>query len=376
MGEREFARAIRRRRDILGLSQARLGVLVGRSASTIRNWERGRSLPSTQADVRTLAAVLGVDERKLMADAGFDVATDDVPPSTETRPTMEQVYASLSTAELERLEIDTGGEAEAIEPEEAEAPDEVPLDEEVPPDEVPPDETPADDPPALSDDEPVRPDVPASELVPEGADELVDEPVEEPVEEPAEEPAEEPPAVEEAPISEEPVPADVEDPIPAAVVEASAREEPTPVDAEDSFPGAVEEADAEEEVSAPPTEPDPPAWEPQFEAAPDDVVAPEEPWVADAGVPPSLDWARPDGPAPSGTSRRLGRAAPPTVLERAPAGELSYLEDPQERQRYRLRALVTAALVVGLVIVLLWSFDRATDILGSLWDDITGMLSV
>ena len=65
MGDQSFARLIKRRRDALGFSQARLGELVGRSASTIRNWERGNSTPSERSDAVALAAVLLATARPL-----------------------------------------------------------------------------------------------------------------------------------------------------------------------------------------------------------------------------------------------------------------------------------------------------------------------
>src|SRR5680860_779451 len=91
MGDQTFARLIRKRRDALGLSQARLGELVGRSATTIRNWERAQASPSERSDVVALAAVLGLNEGEVLEQAGFE------PPVVEDKPTMEQAYASLTS---------------------------------------------------------------------------------------------------------------------------------------------------------------------------------------------------------------------------------------------------------------------------------------
>jgi hypothetical protein len=64
------------------------------------------------------------------------------------------------------------------------------------------------------------------------------------------------------------------------------------------------------------------------------------------------------------------------VLEAATPGEPSYIEDADERERYRVRAVATAVLVVAILIVLLWSFDRATDALGGLWDALIDSLAL
>jgi transcriptional regulator with XRE-family HTH domain len=91
MPERSFGRTIRYRRTKLGLSQAKLGELVGRSASTIRAWERDSSLPNDGAVITALSAVLAVDRRSLFEKAGLEI------PMEETSPTMEEAFASLGT---------------------------------------------------------------------------------------------------------------------------------------------------------------------------------------------------------------------------------------------------------------------------------------
>jgi transcriptional regulator with XRE-family HTH domain len=91
MPERSFGRTIRYRRTKLGLSQAKLGELVGRSASTIRAWERDSSLPNEGAVITALSAVLAVDRRSLFEKAGLEI------PMEETSPTMEEAFASLGT---------------------------------------------------------------------------------------------------------------------------------------------------------------------------------------------------------------------------------------------------------------------------------------
>jgi len=91
MPERSFGRTIRYRRTKLGLSQAKLGELVGRSASTIRAWERDSSLPNDGAVITALSAVLAVDRRSLFGKAGLEIPTE------ETSPTLEEAFASLGT---------------------------------------------------------------------------------------------------------------------------------------------------------------------------------------------------------------------------------------------------------------------------------------
>lgn len=90
MPPRSFGRTIRYRRTKLGLSQAKLGELVGRSATTIRAWERDASLPTDESVVTALAAVLDVDRRSLFEKAGLEM------PVEETSPTLEEAFASLS----------------------------------------------------------------------------------------------------------------------------------------------------------------------------------------------------------------------------------------------------------------------------------------
>jgi transcriptional regulator with XRE-family HTH domain len=55
-----FGTEIKTRRTAIGMSQARLAELVGRSTSTVRSWERGRTEPSPDA-LDALTAVLGLD---------------------------------------------------------------------------------------------------------------------------------------------------------------------------------------------------------------------------------------------------------------------------------------------------------------------------
>ena len=89
MPERSFGRTVRYRRTKAGLSQAKLGELVGRSASTVRSWERDTTTPNDPSVVTALAAVLALDERMLFDKAGLST------PEVETNPTVEQALATL-----------------------------------------------------------------------------------------------------------------------------------------------------------------------------------------------------------------------------------------------------------------------------------------
>ncbi|MCH8983992.1 MAG: helix-turn-helix domain-containing protein [Acidobacteria bacterium] len=89
MPERSFGRTVRYRRTKAGLSQAKLGELVGRSTSSVRSWERDTVTPNDPDVVRALAAVLALDERMLFDKAGLST------PEVETSPTVEQALATL-----------------------------------------------------------------------------------------------------------------------------------------------------------------------------------------------------------------------------------------------------------------------------------------
>ena len=106
MGDRSFGRLIRKRRESLGLSQARLGELVGRSSSTIRNWERDKSTPAARSDAVALAAVLGLDEAEVLDRAGFEVDGE------RTHQTVEEAYASLTPSSTVREDQDVRPETD------------------------------------------------------------------------------------------------------------------------------------------------------------------------------------------------------------------------------------------------------------------------
>ena len=97
MPERSFGRTVRYRRTKLGLSQAKLAELVGRSTATVRAWERDKSRPNDPKVLEALAAILGVDERQL-----FDKAEVETPLFEENSPTVEQALATLAPPEPRR----------------------------------------------------------------------------------------------------------------------------------------------------------------------------------------------------------------------------------------------------------------------------------
>lgn len=92
MPERSFGRTIRYRRTKMGLSQTKLGELVGRSASAIRSWERDNSVPNDESVIEALAAVLDLDRGLLYSRAGMEIVPH------ETSPTVEEALATLSPA--------------------------------------------------------------------------------------------------------------------------------------------------------------------------------------------------------------------------------------------------------------------------------------
>lgn len=98
MPEMSFGRSIRYRRTKLGLSQTRLGELVGRSSATIRSWERDASTPTDPSVLQALSAVLGIDKDVLFEKAGVGV------PAMEASPTVEEVLGSLTPVEEKKLD--------------------------------------------------------------------------------------------------------------------------------------------------------------------------------------------------------------------------------------------------------------------------------
>jgi transcriptional regulator with XRE-family HTH domain len=96
-----FGELVRRGREHAGLSQSRLANLVGKSATTIRAWEHGRTNPADREAVSAIAAVLGLDENELLGHAGFEA------PPARTRLSARQELTSLATERTEMIALAT-----------------------------------------------------------------------------------------------------------------------------------------------------------------------------------------------------------------------------------------------------------------------------
>ncbi len=97
---------IRRNRERLGLSHARIAELVGRSPSTVRAWERGKSTP-TDADVlRSLAAVLDLDEERVLSTADPRSQSSGGTTGPRVGGSVREAYASLAREQAERPDVE------------------------------------------------------------------------------------------------------------------------------------------------------------------------------------------------------------------------------------------------------------------------------
>ncbi len=96
----QLGRLIRDNRVRLGLSQRKLGELVGKRTSTISRWEKGERCPGPDS-IHELVRVLGIERQTLQSLAGYVLESDwytwifsqpgstkDVPP-TATEPERE-----------------------------------------------------------------------------------------------------------------------------------------------------------------------------------------------------------------------------------------------------------------------------------------------
>lgn len=94
-----FGDLVRRGREEAGLSQSRLAVLIGKSPTTVRAWEHGRTNPADPEAVAALAAVLGLDETELLGHAGFDAQP------ARTRLSAREELTSLAKERTEMIAL-------------------------------------------------------------------------------------------------------------------------------------------------------------------------------------------------------------------------------------------------------------------------------
>jgi transcriptional regulator with XRE-family HTH domain len=260
-----FAELVKGRRTELGLSQASLAELVGRSSSAIRSWERGASTPTDENVVRSLAAVLGIDEVTLRSAVGL-------PPEAPIEAPEEVGGSALEAFEEETVGGDKE-EEEAVEPETA------------------------------------------------GGDEVSSEEDE----------------------------------------EASVFEETTPGPAEDEEAVTLDEAvpqagdDAEVDAGAQATEVD------EVEEAPEtDAILISPPLEVPT---PTMEPMMPAAASQASPTATIPVAAPPTQPIRP-----SYLDDPDQMMTYWIRAAMTVAFAVFLLIVFFWALGRLGDAIGEVWE--------
>jgi transcriptional regulator with XRE-family HTH domain len=255
------------------MSQAGLADLVGRSASAVRGWERGSSTPTDDAVVRSLAAILGLDERELRTAVGMP--TDVVAEEAE----------EIGGRGLVAFSEESAGERHAA----ASVSGEIRWDE-------------------------------VAESVRGGAKHRS----------------------------------------PRGLAEAAAS-------------GALDSPD--EHPAGTPAEPEP------EEAAPGDEPAGADDQPVDADREPDRVAAEPDPIPVLATSRARSETTGPIVTSAAsrttvmPVAEPatppvadSYLDDPDQMMTYWIRAALTVALAMFLVIVLFWALGNLGDSIGEVWD--------
>jgi transcriptional regulator with XRE-family HTH domain len=132
---------IRQQRAALGLTQARLAELVGKSPSTVRSWERDRSRPADEASLSALAAVLGLSEDQVQQAMWTEAAPSqsaDVPASTPSTPAAPAPAPDPEAAPAEEPSTtESASEPETLDPVEVAEPAETARATEVKPVELP-----------------------------------------------------------------------------------------------------------------------------------------------------------------------------------------------------------------------------------------------
>jgi len=291
MAASSFAEFITSRRRELELTLGDVAERVGVSTITVSNWSSGETKPKPE-NLVALANLLEVPADDLASMAGVSIKSAPEKAVNLMPPMAAAKEPDTESDELEEEPADTTGPVAALRG---------------------PDEAPEPEPEEPAAEEPTQTEPPAiSQAVVEAAEELEPEPEEPAAEEPAEiEPGETTPEVAEA----------AEIPIP----------EPDLPDTGDA-PDAIDSELAEliDEAAAAPEA------EPELVAA---VVAPEpakaEPAKRKAVV------RRPRRPAPA--------ERPVTALP------LTYVEDPKQLTRYRIRWALTIVILAIMFFVLLWA---------------------
>lgn len=271
-----FGSLVRHRRVELGISQAGLADLVGRSASAVRSWERGSSTPTDETVVGSLAAILGLDEGALRTAVGMP--------------------ADVIAEEAEEI----GGKGLV----------------------------------AFSDE------AAEDDAAAESAGEISWDDVAETVRGEAKNRSAEEPSEAEAPWVDDSHDEHTADETQAAKPEDS--------------PGGdgIGTGVADDEPGVPAQEPD--------RTVPEPDVIPVLP----------TSRARPEttGPVPTDTTASSRTTVMPRSAPAAPPVPDSYLDDQDQMMTYWIRAALTVALTMFLVIVLFWALGNLSDSIGEVWD--------
>ena len=322
MAASSFAEFITSRRRELELTLGDVAERVGVSTITVSNWSSGETKPKPE-NLVALANLLEVPADDLASMAGVSIKSAPEKAVNLMPPMAAAKEPDTESDELEEEPADTTGPVAALRG---------------------PDEAPEPEPEEPAAEEPTQTEPPAiSQAVVEAAEELEPEP-----EEPA---AEEPAEIEPPPIS-------------PAVVEAAEELEPEPEEQAAEEPAETEPGETTPEVAEAAEMPIPEPDLPDTGDAPDAIdselaelideaaAAPEaEPELVAAVVAPEPAKAEPA--KRKAVVRRPRRPAP---AERpVTALPLTYVEDPKQLTRYRIRWALTIVILAIMFFVLLWA---------------------
>lgn len=353
---RNFGDIVKRRRSALGMTQARLAELVGRSISTIRAWERNRTHPSDTETLAAVVAVLGITEPELI-DADLELpggiparAPVQGPHKVATAPGHAPRVIGTGTSVDQSLEVDPPAPEGPLV---AAQGDQVGLPEELP-DELP-DEAP-EEPAEQSSGEVVLSKTDQSQLdLAPSSEGLDDSSVALPsgdLDEPS------------ASVSSSDEIAKIDLGERTRMLEGGGERvlgvgtsaealRPEPIDVPEDIPG--DGGGDETQVVEHPA------------ASEDDPFAATE--VALPPVAPrhrAADLATALGSMSSSTMALERRPVAPPATE--PVFD-NYLDDPDEERRYRIRAVLTLVIMIVLFLFLRWSLSGMTDAVGQLWSN-------